>query len=135
MLLLIVRPKYLKLSTCSIASLPQPQHGVCHCLALCCHFTGERLRFPSQYPTSCLLGCVNVIDCLPQEEYRINFPEGESDSPFVFVCEDAQELPIRFPIQGKHKICKKYKLDPKIHAAAQKSLQRMAKLQAERALL
>ncbi|XP_069682048.1 activating signal cointegrator 1 [Periplaneta americana] len=93
---------------------------------------GERLRFPSQYPTSCLLGCVNVIDCLPQEEYRINFPEGESDSPFVFVCEDAQELPIRFPIQGKHKI---YKLDPKIHAAAQKSLQRMAKLQAERALL
>ncbi|XP_021936122.1 activating signal cointegrator 1 isoform X2 [Zootermopsis nevadensis] len=89
---------------------------------------GERLQFPLQYPTSCLLGCVYMVDCLPQEEYRVKFPEGESDSPFVFVCEDAQKLPIRFPIQGKHKI---YKLDPKIHAAARKSLQRVAELQAE----
>jgi len=69
-------------------------------------FTGSRLRFPSQYPTSCLLGYVNIVDCLPQEEYRIKFPDGESDSPFVFICEDAQELPIRFPIQGNIKICK-----------------------------
>jgi len=69
-------------------------------------FTGSRLHFPSQYPTSCLLGYVNIVDCLPQEEYRIRFPDGESDSPFVFACEDAQELPVRFPIQGKLKICK-----------------------------
>ena len=69
-------------------------------------FIGSRLRFPSQYPTSCLLGCVNIVDCLPQEEYHIKFPDGECDSPFVFICEDAQELPIRFPIQGKNKICK-----------------------------
>lgn len=92
----------------------------------------SRLRFPSGYPTSCLLGCVNIVDCLPQEEYRVKFPDGESDSPFVFICEGAQELPIRFPVQGKHKI---YKLDPKIHAAARMSLQRIAKLRAERAAI
>ncbi|XP_023704813.1 activating signal cointegrator 1 [Cryptotermes secundus] len=93
---------------------------------------GKKMWFPSQYPTGCLLGCVHVVDCLPQEEYRISFPHGESDSPFVFICEDAKELPIRFPIQGKHKI---YKLDPKIHTAARKSLQRMAQLQAEQATM
>ncbi|CAG2065977.1 unnamed protein product, partial [Timema podura] len=87
------------------------------------------LRFPTQYPVSCLLGCVNVVDCLPQEEYRTRFPEGESDSPFVFICQDPHELPVRFPVQGKHKI---YKLDSKIHQAAQKSLQRVIKIRAEK---
>nr|CAD7420703.1 unnamed protein product [Timema poppensis] len=89
----------------------------------------QDLRFPTQYPVSCLLGCVNVVDCLPQEEYRARFPEGESDSPFVFICQDPHELPVRFPVQGRHKI---YKLDPKIHQAAQKSLQRMIKIRAEK---
>nr|CAD7603333.1 unnamed protein product [Timema genevievae] len=89
----------------------------------------EDLRFPTQYPVSCLLGCVNVVDCLPQEEYRTRFPEGESDSPFVFICQDPHELPVRFPVQGKHKI---YKLDSKIHQAAQKSLQRVIKIRAEK---
>ncbi|CAH0696044.1 unnamed protein product [Spodoptera exigua] len=28
------------------------------------------VTFPSFYPTGCLLGCVNVDDCLPQEEYQ-----------------------------------------------------------------
>jgi hypothetical protein len=27
-------------------------------------------EFPPHYPTSCLLGCVDVEDVLPQEEYR-----------------------------------------------------------------
>jgi hypothetical protein len=30
----------------------------------------ENLFFPLKYPTSCLLGCVDMLDCLPQEEYR-----------------------------------------------------------------
>ncbi|XP_067003782.2 activating signal cointegrator 1 [Anabrus simplex] len=89
----------------------------------------EGLKFPEHYPSGCLLGCVSMIDCLPQEEYRLKFPEGESQSPFVFICEDARELPIRFPIKGKHKI---YKLDQKIHQAAQKSLERIARIIAER---
>lgn len=27
-------------------------------------------RFPTDYPTGCLLGCVNVTDCLSQEQFR-----------------------------------------------------------------
>ena len=88
----------------------------------------DKIEFPSQYPSGCLLGCVLVQDVLPQEEYRKSYPEGESDSPFVFVCSDPQELPIRFPIKGQHKI---YKLDSTIHKAAVKSLQRICKLKAE----
>ncbi|XP_055628565.1 activating signal cointegrator 1 [Toxorhynchites rutilus septentrionalis] len=88
----------------------------------------ESIEFPSQYPSGCLLGCVSVQDVLPQEEYRKQYPEGESESPFVFVCTDPQELPIRFPVKGQHKI---YNLDTKIHQAAVKSLQRLSKLKAE----
>ncbi|XP_046398921.1 activating signal cointegrator 1 [Ischnura elegans] len=89
----------------------------------------ESIKFPSQYPTSCLLGFVDVVDCLSQEDYRIKYPEGRSESPYVLVCENPHHLPIYFPLQGKHKI---YKLDPKIHQAAQKALHRIAKLQAEK---
>ncbi|XP_054007641.1 activating signal cointegrator 1 isoform X1 [Hylaeus anthracinus] len=79
----------------------------------------EKINFPQNYPTRCLLGCVTVTDVLPQEEYRKIYPNGESDSPYVFICENYYSLPIKFPIQGKHKI---YKLDPKIHQAALKFL-------------
>ncbi|KAK3924882.1 Activating signal cointegrator 1 [Frankliniella fusca] len=89
----------------------------------------ENIRFPEHYPTGCLLGCVTVTECLAQEEYRQKYPDGESDSPFVFICEDPLALPVRFPMQGQHKI---YSLDSKIHNAAQKSIQRMAKICAER---
>ena len=34
-----------------------------------CSNTGN-LPFPPEYPTACLLGCVDVLDCLPQDEYR-----------------------------------------------------------------
>ncbi len=26
---------------------------------------------PDEYPIACLLGCVDVVDCLSQEDYRI----------------------------------------------------------------
>uniref|UniRef100_A0A182Y7J0 Uncharacterized protein n=1 Tax=Anopheles stephensi TaxID=30069 RepID=A0A182Y7J0_ANOST len=87
-------------------------------------YEDDTIQFPTQYPSGCLLGCVSVQDCLPQEEYRKQHPHGESDSPFVFVCEEPQELPIRFPVKGDHKI---YMLDSKIHQAAVKALQRLAK--------
>lgn len=89
----------------------------------------DKIKFPSQYPTSCLLGFVDILDCLSQEDYRSKYPEGRSESPYVLICDNPHHLPIYFPIQGKHKI---YKLDPKIHQAAQKALQRVAKLQAEK---
>ncbi|KAJ8884242.1 hypothetical protein PR048_016099 [Dryococelus australis] len=89
---------------------------------------GDDIKFPTSYPSSCLLGCVNVVNCLPQEEYREKFPTGESESPFVFICKEPKELPIKFPIQGKRKI---YKLDPKIHEAAKNLLMRSARQQAQ----
>lgn len=91
------------------------EHHICHtsidvyryiCRFIYIFFSDENFRFPSVYPTSCLLGCVQVIDCLPQEEYRRKFPNGESESPFVFICEEPIELDIRFPVSGQHKICK-----------------------------
>uniref|UniRef100_A0A3P8Z4E9 Activating signal cointegrator 1 n=1 Tax=Esox lucius TaxID=8010 RepID=A0A3P8Z4E9_ESOLU len=65
-------------------------------------------KFPDDYPTGCLLGCVHVADCLPQEQYKDQFPQTceESGSPFVFVCTNPQELVVKFPMKGKHKICK-----------------------------
>lgn len=62
---------------------------------------------------------MDVIDCLPQEQYRELYPGGESESPYVLICENPRELQIRFPISGKHKI---YELDPKIHQAAKRAL-------------
>lgn len=79
----------------------------------------DNIIFPSSYPVGALLGCVDVVDCLPQEEYRKRFPDGESDSPYVFICENPRELIVKFPVKGQHKI---YKLDPRIHEAAKRTL-------------
>ncbi|XP_011174576.1 activating signal cointegrator 1 [Solenopsis invicta] len=84
----------------------------------------EKIDFPETYPTSCLLGCVTVTDVLSQKEYRKLYPEGESDSPYVFICENWYMLPIQFPMKGKHKI---YKMDKKIHQAASKCLEKAMK--------
>ncbi|KAK3743126.1 hypothetical protein RRG08_063984 [Elysia crispata] len=77
------------------------------------------LKFPADYPTSCLLGCVIVDDCLRQDEYREKYPEGESASPYVFICSNPQQLLVKFPMKGQHKI---YRLEPQIHKAAKKGL-------------
>lgn len=69
-------------------------------------FSDSTLKFPRDYPTSCLLGCVFVEDCLDQETYRKRYPNGESSSPYVFICSNPIILPIFYPIVGKHKICK-----------------------------
>ncbi|XP_074150940.1 activating signal cointegrator 1 isoform X2 [Sminthopsis crassicaudata] len=82
---------------------------------------GKDLEFPSDYPSGCLLGCVDLNDCLPQEQFKEQYPElsQESDSPFVFICTNPQEMILKFPIKGKHKI---WKLDSKIHQGAKKGL-------------
>ncbi|CAH1397362.1 unnamed protein product [Nezara viridula] len=88
------------------------------------HLIGDK-HLPRKYPTGCLLGCVNVVDCLAQEEYIQQYPDGMSDEPFVFICKDPVKSPVLFPIKGKHKI---YKLDTNIHQAAVKCLQKLAKI-------
>ncbi|XP_034015681.1 activating signal cointegrator 1 [Thalassophryne amazonica] len=78
-------------------------------------------KFPKDYPTGCLLGCVNVTDCLSQEQYREQFPDtcDESASPFIFICTNPQELLVKFPMKGKHKI---WKLESCYHQGAKKGL-------------
>ncbi|CDW60919.1 activating signal cointegrator 1 [Trichuris trichiura] len=76
--------------------------------------------YPPDYPVGCLLGCVEVVDCLSQEDYRLQYPDGESESPYVLICKNARELPLKFPIMGRQKI---YSLDPKIHQAAANAIE------------
>ncbi|XP_052829197.1 activating signal cointegrator 1 isoform X2 [Octopus bimaculoides] len=77
--------------------------------------------FPKFYQPGCLLGCVDLVDCLEQGDYRTQFPDGESGSPYVFICQNPKELVVNFPIKGKHKI---FKLDPHIHQGAKKGLRK-----------
>uniref|UniRef100_A0A914VW20 Activating signal cointegrator 1 n=1 Tax=Plectus sambesii TaxID=2011161 RepID=A0A914VW20_9BILA len=75
--------------------------------------------FPVQYKSGALLGCVDVIDCLPQEQYRLQYPNGEIEDAYVIICANHQALPVHFPIRGKSKL---YQLDLNIHEAAKKML-------------
>lgn len=84
-------------------------------------YDDDSIQFPTHYPTSSLLGCVHVDNCLPQEEYRDLHPQGESDSPYVFVCTKPEQLPLLLPVHGEHKI---YELPLKTHNAACKTLLR-----------
>ncbi|KAL5109068.1 Activating signal cointegrator 1 [Taenia crassiceps] len=79
----------------------------------------RRTDFPTSYPTGVLLGCVNVDDVLPQKEYRLKFPDGESESPYVFICSEPRELLIKLPMKGRQRI---YRLEAHIHAAAKENL-------------
>eukprot|EP00300_Choanocystis_sp_HF-7_P033845 c46279_g1_i1.p1 GENE.c46279_g1_i1~~c46279_g1_i1.p1 ORF type:complete len:520 (+),score=103.55 c46279_g1_i1:29-1561(+) len=88
----------------------------------------EYLNFPSHYPAGCLLGCVDVIDCLPNSEFSEKFPAElaeESDSPFVFIGAARYRVVLPLRVQGKHKI---WKLDTKTLDAAQQSLKPVRRL-------
>ncbi|XP_019857131.1 PREDICTED: activating signal cointegrator 1-like [Amphimedon queenslandica] len=80
--------------------------------------SGE-ITFPSSYPSGCLLGCVEVSDCLNRDEYTDKYPNGESESQFVFICHSPQELLIKQPIKGKHKL---WRLPRDVHNAAKRTL-------------
>ncbi|CAG9857807.1 unnamed protein product [Phyllotreta striolata] len=90
------------------------------------YYQDNSLKFPRDYPISCLLGCVFVDDCLDQETYRRKYPKGESTSPFVLICSNPLILPIFYPIVGKHKI---YPLDKELHKCAKLALQHSSSLQ------
>ncbi|XP_007549045.1 activating signal cointegrator 1 [Poecilia formosa] len=85
------------------------------------HIYKREPNFPKDYPTGCLLGCVNVTECLSQEQFRQQCPGTceESASPFVFICNNPQELLVKFPMKGKHKI---WKLESHYHQGAKKGL-------------
>ncbi|KAI6646483.1 Activating signal cointegrator 1-like [Oopsacas minuta] len=70
------------------------------------------IEFPDSYPTSTLLGCVNLKDCLIREDYTSLPFSDESESPYGFICEDPHFLKMIVPIKGMHKI---WKLDKSAH--------------------
>ncbi|KRX98752.1 Activating signal cointegrator 1, partial [Trichinella pseudospiralis] len=68
--------------------------------------------FPEKFTTGCLLGCVNMVDCLPQEQFFEQYPNGEVESPYVFIFENPIELRIEIPISGKRLIiCERLQLN------------------------
>ncbi|KAM7405831.1 hypothetical protein PAMP_000251 [Pampus punctatissimus] len=102
------------------AKKPTPQE-IAEVEAMYRHIYRKETSFPKDYPTGCLLGCVNMTDCLSQEQFRQQFPATceESTSPFVFICTNPQELLVKFPMKGKHKI---WKLESHYHKGAKKGL-------------
>ncbi len=63
------------------------------------------IDFPENFSLGCLLGCVDLVDCIPQEEYLQFYPNGEVADPYVFVLANPQILPVKLPMNGKLKIC------------------------------
>ncbi|KAG7221754.1 hypothetical protein INR49_029137, partial [Caranx melampygus] len=51
------------------AKKPTPQE-IAEVEAMYRHIHKREPRFPKDYPTGCLLGCANMIDCLSQEQFR-----------------------------------------------------------------
>jgi hypothetical protein len=80
------------------------------------------IPFPTEYPTSALLGCVNVDDVLSQQDYQLRFAEEEREengSDFIFVCSQARQLRMPIPLSGQHKI---WKLDKTLLDTAEMTL-------------
>jgi alkylated DNA repair dioxygenase AlkB len=83
-----------------------------------------KIPFPKEYPTSALLGCVDLTHCWSAEEfqtYRENHGAGgeDSQSAFVFVCRNPRVLPLPQSHSGQHKL---YNLPPKLYQALGPSL-------------
>ncbi len=83
-------------------------------------FSGfTHVPFPAHYPKGVLLGCVDVIDMISQEELKRRQAlvkkergdgegegeEEENGSEYMFVCVNPRRLVMPFPVKGDHKIC------------------------------
>uniref|UniRef100_H0X6W0 Thyroid hormone receptor interactor 4 n=1 Tax=Otolemur garnettii TaxID=30611 RepID=H0X6W0_OTOGA len=89
---------------------------------------GQVVRVPATYTRAEKLACSDIIKLLYQLPFHPNlqFPDisQESDSPFVFICKNPQEMVVKFPLKGNPKI---WKLDSKIHQGAKKGLMKQNK--------
>jgi len=70
----------------------------------------EAISFPKTYPTSCLLGCVEVVSCLSAEDFsRVpdlsHSQRAESEADYVLLCQKPRHLVLpRGKMAGEHKI-------------------------------
>lgn len=84
-------------------------------------------QFPKHYPTSCLVGCVTVVDVVPKEEFakwkslpRSAKLEGDANgSGYYFLCQEQKRMVLPFQMSGQHKL---WKLDRKAVERATKQL-------------
>ncbi|XP_028770669.1 uncharacterized protein LOC114728026 isoform X2 [Neltuma alba] len=86
------------------------------------------IKFPEHYPTSRLLGCVEVVGCLRQEELACwgKVPESvrlEAQTNYCWLCEHPQKLLIPFEMRGYQGV---YNLEKKIYEAAVRGLSPVA---------
>lgn len=70
-----------------------------------------QVPFPSEYPTTALLGCVDMVDCLANDDYVTAFVKtGRSTemnaSNYCFICESPRRLILPGQISGEHKLWK-----------------------------
>jgi len=81
-------------------------------------------KVPKFYPTSCILGCIDITDCLTQVEYQSAVPEiqRQSESAYVFICANPKVLETPIPVSGEHKI---WSLDPEVHSKCLKASEKM----------
>lgn len=84
-------------------------------------FAAPGIDFPSDYPTSCLLGYVVVTDVMDRDAYESTFApsERQETSEYKFICTAATPLPFLLSMDGKHKL---FKLEKKLWLAARKQL-------------
>ncbi|GAA0143101.1 transcription cofactor [Lithospermum erythrorhizon] len=82
------------------------------------------LKFPEHYPTSRLLGCVEVVGCLTREELANweEVPEGvrqEALTDYCWLCEQPQKLIVPFEMRGYQGV---YNLERKVYEGAERGL-------------
>ncbi|CAI9118197.1 OLC1v1019731C1 [Oldenlandia corymbosa var. corymbosa] len=82
------------------------------------------IKFPEHYPTSRLLGCVEVVGCVTREELTSweEVPEGvrlEGQTDFCWLCEQPQKLIVPFEMRGFQGV---YNLERKIYESAARGL-------------
>ncbi|RWS01712.1 activating signal cointegrator 1-like isoform X1 [Dinothrombium tinctorium] len=67
---------------------------------------GDFTEFPKSYPCGVLLGYAYLVDCLHQEDYSQQFPDGYNDTLYTFIFEDPARLNVNIPMKGKAKLFK-----------------------------
>eukprot|EP01043_Picozoa_sp_COSAG02_P020478 COSAG02_NODE_1012_length_15221_cov_33.681524_4_plen_300_part_00 len=69
----------------------------------------EEWPWPEHFPSSMLLGCIEVTDCIDQDEYRDRCQRGElvdegNGSSYLFVAKDPIQLLVPLRVSGQHKV-------------------------------
>ncbi len=90
-------------------------------------YTGvaERPQFPLRYPTGVLLGRVELVDCLTQQDYRISTPPKIAeihDSKFHHIVINPMKLIVPIRMHGGKQI---YNMEREIWEGAKKGLRRI----------